>query len=123
MKAKEELFSSKKQDISREIEYFQLEKAYEIGHLWSQVCSKQPHLTNSALIKRFSLERHPPPPLSDWTAYSKSNKPALSDFMDGAELKLGSENPRNSRASSLYKGLKHLFQWHPKIEEYPEIVK
>ena len=119
IRAKEGLISTKKHDILKELEYYQSEKAYEIAHLWSQVCSKQPHLANAALLKRFSLEHHPSPPLSNWTSYAKYKKPISSDLMDGAEFKHGNENPRNSMAASFYKGVKHLFQWHQKIEEYP----
>ena len=118
MRAKDELFSTKKHDMLREIEHFQLERAYEIAYMWSQVCSKQPHLANVALIKRFTLERHPPPPLSDWTSYSKSKKLALSELTDGAEFRRANDNPRNSLASSFYKGLKNIFQFHPKMDEY-----
>eukprot|EP00026_Physarum_polycephalum_P003489 Phypoly_transcript_03501.p1 GENE.Phypoly_transcript_03501~~Phypoly_transcript_03501.p1 ORF type:complete len:706 (+),score=130.61 Phypoly_transcript_03501:304-2421(+) len=118
MKVKEELFSTKKNDMLRELEHFQFEKAYEIALLWSQVCSKQPHLSNPVLIKRFALERFPSPPLSDWTSYSSSKGPALAELLDGAEYRPEIDNPRNSLAVTFYKGLKQFFQGHTKLGEH-----
>lgn len=116
MRAKEQLFSAKKQEVLRDMEHYQMDKAYEVAYLWSQVCSKQPHLANTALTKHFALQRYPAPPQSDWTSYSKFQQPA--DIMDGAEVRQGNGNKRNSLASSVYNGLKNLLQGHTKTEEY-----
>ncbi len=58
----------------KDLEYFQLSKAYEIGFLWSRVCAKQPHLQDLELIERFRPVLPISPPGSDWTAYCKPEK-------------------------------------------------
>jgi hypothetical protein len=115
MKAKEDLFSAKKQEMLQDLEYFKLNKAYAIGYLWTQVCDKQPHLIDAQLIDRYCFETPPPPPPSDWPTYCKRNSLPEIPWVPSR----GNER-RRSLASTVYIGLKHLFQWNPKRNEYLE---
>lgn len=116
MKAKEELFSKKKLEILQELEFLRLDKAHEIAFMWARVCDKQPYIPDANLVTTHSLPRPRPPPQSDWSSYCKGGNP-FSYLLRGED-----SNGRKSLASTFYRSLKHIFHWHPKMEEYPYLA-